>query len=956
MLEVSPLAASLLSALLVGGGSPAWNPCTPNFELGLGQSGADAAVFALARHDDGTGPALFATGQFGSVGGTSAVAIARWDGVVWSVLGSGLGNEGRALAVHDDGSGEALFVGGLFQTAGGQPALRIARWHGGQWGPVGGGFDNRVNALVRFDDGKGGAPQLIAGGTFSTAGGQAAARVARWDGATWSPLGGGVNGPVRALAVFDEGQGPALFAAGNFTTAGTAAAARIARWNGGVWSRLDSGLTGEASALCVHDDGNGPALYVAGDFAGAGGQPANRVARWNGSTWSALGTGLDAAGLTLASFDDGTAPALVVGGTFTAAGGVAAPRLARWKDAAWSSLGLGADGAVQALSAYTAQPSRRPELAIGGAFGQLDGKSAGRIGLWAGCAPDPLLLSLSPDAVPAALPTDVTVQTSHVPDGAAVLVLGGLEVPIVMANGAGVAQVPPLGSASSSDVVVPAYLRWETMSGPRSTAPIDDAYRWIVPQIVAVDPPAVPFNVATGVEIELAQNALTSGVGLVRFGNAPPVLGTWSTTLGVTRVQAVSAPQVAPGDYAIELELTEGGVTEYTRVESRALLFLAPGLLSLNQLTGFQGGGELVTFALTGFVPGVFVSVQFGSALSGGVPIGTVDQAFLTVVTPLSAVSGVVDVTISQDLGGGQVKTVVSPSLFQYLSPTIGALSPPSGTQLGGDTVVVALAGWAPGNVQVELGGVQWIAEVQGSAGNQTLALVTPAAPAPGPVDLRLVQGVFDVTAASAFTYGAPAVLSAVPAQGAWYQAQSVVLQGANFAPGLPAAVHIGGQGPLNATVLSPTQMQFQMPAGFLAGAGPQALTVEQAAVQVGLPGGWSSLPALEVTVLGSASAGGVIELRVKSVQGGLAYHAAAAALSPVPFTLTQWHYQYDLDLSSSLSLGAGGLLLQPTLGLPFPAGVLPPGLTLPIQAVVIEIGPLGDFYSLTNTAALQVP
>lgn len=956
MLEVCPLAASLLSALLVGGGSPLWNPCTPDFELGLGQPGADAAVFALARHDDGTGPSLFATGQFGSVGGTPAVAIARWDGVVWSALGSGLGNEGRALAVHDDGSGDALFVGGLFQTAGGQPALRIARWQGGQWGPVGGGFDNRVNALVRFDDGQGGAPQLIAGGTFLTAGGQAAARVARWNGAQWSPLGSGVNGPVRALAVFDEGQGPALFAAGNFTSAGTAAAARIARWNGSVWSRLDTGLTGEASALCVHDDGSGPALYVAGDFTGAGGQPANRVARWNGSTWSALGTGLDAGGLSLASFDDGTGPALVVGGSFTAAGGVPAPRLARWKDAAWSAIGLGADGAVQALTAYTALPSRRPELAIGGAFGQLDGQSAGRLGVWAGCAPDPLLLSLTPDAVPAALPTDVTAQTSHVPDGPAVLVLGALEVPIAMANGAGVAQVPPLGYASSSDVVVPAYLRWETMSGPRSTAPIGDAYRWIVPKVVAVDPPAVPFNVATGVEIELAQNALTSGVGLVRFGNAPPVVGTWSTASGVTRVQALSAPQAAPGDYAIELELTVGGVTEYTRVESRALLFLAPGLVSLNQMSGFQGGGEAVTFALTGFVPGVFVSVQFGSALTGGVPVGTVDQSFLTVVTPLSAVSGVVDVTISQDLGGGQVKTVVSPSLFQYVPPTIGALTPPSGTQLGGDTVVVALSGWAQGDVQVELGGLQWTAQVQGSAGNQTVVLVTPAAPAPGSVDLRLVQGVFDVTVPAAFTYGAPAVLSATPAQGAWYLPQSVVLQGANFAPGLPAAVHIGGQGPLNATVLSPTQVQFQIPAGFLAGAGPQALAVEQAAVQLGLPGGWSSWPALEVTVLGSSGAGGAIELRVKSAQGGLAYHAAAAALSPVPFALAQWHYVYDLDLSSSLSLGAGGLLLQPTLGLPFPAGVLPPGLTLPIQAVVIEIGPLGTFYSLTNTATLHVP
>jgi len=46
---------------------------------------------------------------------------------------------------------------------------------------------------------------------------------------------------VRALAVFDDGSGPALYAGGDFTTAGGVAANRIAKWNGSSWSQLGSG-------------------------------------------------------------------------------------------------------------------------------------------------------------------------------------------------------------------------------------------------------------------------------------------------------------------------------------------------------------------------------------------------------------------------------------------------------------------------------------------------------------------------------------------------------------------------------------------------------------------------------------------------------------------------------------------------------------------------------------------
>ena len=57
---------------------------------------------------------------------------------------------------------------------------------------------------------------LFAGGFFTTAGGVAANRIAKWDGSSWSALGRGLNGSVLALATYDDGRGPALVAAGSF--------------------------------------------------------------------------------------------------------------------------------------------------------------------------------------------------------------------------------------------------------------------------------------------------------------------------------------------------------------------------------------------------------------------------------------------------------------------------------------------------------------------------------------------------------------------------------------------------------------------------------------------------------------------------------------------------------------------------------------------------------------------
>jgi hypothetical protein len=371
--ELGILAGLFLSAITTPLAMAQTVPCSPAWQPTFG-TGAWGAV-ALAGHDDGSGPALFAAGAFSPLH-----YLEKWNGTAWSWLGTfSPGSPGwngftwypstwvGSLAVFDSGSGPSIFTGGNFSMLLGSGwASRIATWNGVQWSDLQGGmsggypyyyglgggtyYHTQVNALTVFDDGTG--PALYVGGDFTQAGNVATYFIARWNGASWSAVGIGVTAQVYALTVHDDGGGPALYACGRFTGAGGVWAQGLAKWNGSSWSALGGAAGGPSGGLvwCMtsFNDGSGQALYVGGNFGLGGGPISTQVAKWNGSTWTSIGSwsafGDDIYMLT--TLDDGTASALYAGGRFTPAGGGAQENLLRWNGSAWSKLGSGLTGGV----------------------------------------------------------------------------------------------------------------------------------------------------------------------------------------------------------------------------------------------------------------------------------------------------------------------------------------------------------------------------------------------------------------------------------------------------------------------------------------------------------------------------------------------------------------------------------------------------------------------------------
>lgn len=359
-----------------------------------GGNGFDAKVTALAAGDIGSGPQVFAGGDFRRAGDVDVRSVARGDGTVWAPLGEGLAARPLVLLVADLGSGPRLFAGGAATSW--APAF-VGAFDGRSWQPLGSGTDGAVAAMAALPPALGGG--LAAGGSFSMAGGLPAAAVARWNGIGWSPLGAGLDGAVRALEVFDDGGGPALFAGGDFT-------GRVARFDGAAWTPAAAGFGGLIDSFAVADLGAGPRLYASGHDPAASPYSSGRVWRLDGASFTTVAVATFSTPsspvrvTSIRPFQEPGRTVLCAAGSFRFVDGTPARSVARFDGASWSAVAsqLGFFGYQDAhpIVIAAADLGSGDSLFLGGAFVDVDGRGSQFIARRRAARPAILLRPLVP--------------------------------------------------------------------------------------------------------------------------------------------------------------------------------------------------------------------------------------------------------------------------------------------------------------------------------------------------------------------------------------------------------------------------------------------------------------------------------------------------------------------------------------------------------------------------------
>ncbi len=217
---------------------------------------------------------LIIGGVFTRIGGVAANRIARFDGRRFAPIGSGFraGFVG-ALCVYNG----ALYAAGSFgspQMPPGDPS-RVAFWNGASWQSAGAGLGSTVEALTVYNG------KLIAGGWFSLSGSGGSARVAQFDGVSWTPLSPTFNKNISTIFTLSA-TSAGLVAGGYFHNTEGFVAAMF--FNGTDWVAMDGGLSSANGNASVWNSTTfGDQFVLLGDFEFSGAVPAYGMAVWGPS-------------------------------------------------------------------------------------------------------------------------------------------------------------------------------------------------------------------------------------------------------------------------------------------------------------------------------------------------------------------------------------------------------------------------------------------------------------------------------------------------------------------------------------------------------------------------------------------------------------------------------------------------------------------------------------------------
>ncbi len=313
----------------------------------FGAGGLNGPVHSLHVHTQDQQQILYAGGSFTVYTTGFSNNIARWNGITWTGMGEGLGewpeSTVHSIEIFDDGSGPTVYAGGDFESEGGAPRSGILRWDGTQWADLGSGVNGDEPVVYGLQSAViEGEPKLLVGGSFDSVSSVDAPGLALWGESGWSLLPSDVdfdtNDVVRTFYVPADDSISDLVVGGGFGSPDLRSS-NVARWNEGVWSRpANIGLNGVVRQFVSPQDPSDPSLTVFGDFTVAGeAVEADGSGLWSDAAWSDAGYGYIDSSIRALWFDDGSGEALHA--VIPDWSGVAAD-VHKWTGSEWQPLGI----------------------------------------------------------------------------------------------------------------------------------------------------------------------------------------------------------------------------------------------------------------------------------------------------------------------------------------------------------------------------------------------------------------------------------------------------------------------------------------------------------------------------------------------------------------------------------------------------------------------------------------
>lgn len=282
--------------------------------------------------------------------------------------------------------------------------------------------------------------------------------------------------------------------------------------------------------------------------------------------------------------------------------------------------------------------------------------------------------------------------------------------------------------------------------------------------------------------------------------------GTAATNVTVVSSTSITATTPAHAVGAVNIVVTNTDGQNGTLSGGYTYSNPAPTVSGVSPTSGSASGGTAVTITGTNFVSGATVS--FGGTAATGVSVTS--STSIAATTPAHT-AGAVSVTVMNS----DDQSASLPSGYTYTGPpTVGSISPNSGSTSGGAAVTITGTNFAAG-ATVSFGGT---AATGVTVSSGTSITATTPAHAAGAVTVMvtnsngqsgsLVNGYTYATASST----SPTVASVSPNSGSAAGGTAVTITGTNFLTG--ATVSFGGSAATGVTVTSSTLITATTPAG----------------------------------------------------------------------------------------------------------------------------------------------